>query len=119
MLLSAIFTLEHTMPREAKLFDACDGSPSRAIRKAVANVPPAWIKRANNSRKNREPAVVEAMRKLFKLRTTRPKAKVTIKAAEKELTAALKDWEEAYEKEMFYNGVRVLMELQRDGESDR
>jgi len=107
------------MPREAKLFDACGGSPSRAIRKAVANVPPAWIQRANNSRKNREPEVVKAMRRLFKLRTTRPNAMVTIKAADRELTAALKDWEEAYEKEMFYNGVRVLMELQRDGESDR
>jgi hypothetical protein len=107
------------MPREARLFDACGGLPSRAIRKAVANVPPAWIKRANASRKHREPAVVTALRKLYRLRTTRPNARVTIKAAERELAAALKEWELAYQKEVFYNGVRVLMELQRDGQTKR
>ncbi|HSL23226.1 MAG TPA: hypothetical protein VK886_16985 [Vicinamibacterales bacterium] len=107
------------MPREAKLFEVSRGLPSRAFRKGVANVPPAWIKRARASRKNREPAVVRAMKKLYKLRVTRPHATATIKTAERELIAALKSWEIAYEKEMFYNGVRVLMELQRDGASNR
>jgi hypothetical protein len=107
------------MPRVAKLFEACEGSPSKAIHKAVANVPSAWIERARGSRKNVEPAVVRAMRKLSRLRLQRPGAKVTIKAAEKELREALKKWELAYQEENFYNGVRVLMELHRAGESAR
>jgi len=107
------------MPREARLFEACKGSPSKAIRKAVANVPPAWIQRANESRKKLEPAIVKAMRKLYGLRVKRPNAKVTIKAADKELRNALEKWELAYRKEVFYNGVRVLMELNRSGVSER
>lgn len=107
------------MPRQAKLFDACKGSPSKAIRKAVANVPPAWIERAHDSRKGLEPPVVKTMRELSRLRLQRPGARVTIKAAEKELRETLKKWELAYEKENFYNGLRVLMELQRNGKSDR
>ena len=108
------------MPREAKLFDACDGSPSKAIRKTVANVPPAWIHwRADESRKKLEPAVVKAMRKVSRLRLQRPGAKVTIEGADKELRGTLKKWELAYRKENFYNGLRVLMELQRNGASDR
>jgi hypothetical protein len=59
------------------------------------------------------------MRKVARLRLTRPNAVVTIKAAEKNLRDALKKWELAYQKENFYNGVRVLMELGRSGESDR
>jgi hypothetical protein len=33
--------------------------------------------------------------------------------------ATLRDWEEAYEKECFYNGIRILFELERDGKSNR
>lgn len=107
------------MPRQARLFEACKGSPSRAMRKAVANVPPAWIERAHESRKRLEPAVVKALRKLSRLRLQRPGARVTIKMADKELRQTLKRWEVAYQKENFYNGLRVLMELQRTGDSDR
>ena len=92
---------------------------SRAITKAVANVPPAWIERAHESRKGLEPAVVKAMRKLERLRLQRPGATVTIKKAEKERRETLKKWELAYQKENFYNGLRVLMELERTGQSDR
>ena len=107
------------MPRQARLFEACKGSPSRAITKAVANVPPAWIERAHESRKGLEPAVVKAMRKMERLRLQRPGATVTIKKAEKERRETLKKWELAYQKENFYNGLRVLMELERTGQSDR
>ncbi|MBP1636756.1 MAG: hypothetical protein H6Q10_3330 [Acidobacteria bacterium] len=107
------------MPREARLFAACKGSPSKAITKRVANIPPSWIERANASRKTYEPTLVKAMRKLQTLRRKRPRAKVTIAEAEKELRRALKTWELRYQKEMFYNGVRVLMELERSGESRR
>lgn len=107
------------MAREARLFEACKGSPAKAIYKAVPNVPPAWIERARSSRKSREPAVVKAMRKVYRLRVARPNAKVTIRAADQSLRGALRAWELAYQKESFYNGVRVLMELQRDGESER
>lgn len=107
------------MPRQAKLFEACKGSPSKAIRKGVANVPPAWIERAHDSRKSLEPSIVKAIQILKKLRLKRPRAKMTIKNAENGLREALKRWELAYQKENFYNGVRALMELQRNGKSDR
>lgn len=107
------------MPREARWFAAYKGSPSKAFRQARVNVPPAWIERANASRKNYEETVVKAMKALKILRVKRPRAKATIRRAEKELRLALKLWEEKYQKEVFYNGVRVLMELQRNGKSDR
>jgi len=78
----------------------------------------SWIDRAHESRKKLEPAVVKAMRKLTRLRLQRPGAKVTIKATDKELRGTLKKWELAYRNE-FYNGLRVLMELQRNGASHR
>ena len=43
----------------------------------------------------------------------------TIKAAEKELRIPLNAWEVAYRKESFYNGLRALLEISRNGESRR
>ena len=59
------------------------------------------------------------MKKLLELRKTRPKAYATIKAAEQELKMLLKAWEVAFQKESFYNGLRALLEISRDGESRR
>ncbi len=55
------------------------------------------------------------MKKLQKLRKSRPNARATIKAAEQELKMLLKAWELAYQKESFYNGLRALLEISRDG----
>ena len=107
------------MPREAKLFDSANGSPARALPKLQGNIPPNWIARARRSRKSLEPDLVAAMRKVRRLRKSRPKALATIKAAQQELTTLLKAWEIAYRKESFYNGLRALLEISRDGETRR
>ena len=38
--------------------------------------------------------------------------------ARSELKAVLRRWEIAYNKENFYRGIRVLLELQRNGSSN-
>jgi hypothetical protein len=107
------------MPREAQLFESAQGSPSRALFKLQGNIPPNWIARARRSRKSLEPDLIASMKKLRKLRKTRPKALATIKVADQELKALLKAWELAYRKESFYNGLRALLEISRDGETKR
>jgi hypothetical protein len=106
------------MPRQAKLFEQTKGSPIRALGRVI-NLPPNWIDRARKSRKSREADLAESIRKVETLRRERPRATATIKAAEAELKLLLRDWELSYRKETFYNGVRILLELSRDGESER
>ena len=105
------------MPREAKLFDSSSGSVVRGFLKFSANIPPRWIKNAKASRKRLEPEIVRTLAALKRLRNTRPNAQVAIKMAVKELRTALNLWEIAYSKENFYRGLRVLLELQRNGSS--
>src|SRR5688572_612718 len=104
-----------SMAREAKLFNATSGSASRGFTRLVGNLPPSWITRAKRSRKALEPDVLKSIRKVKRLRSTRPNARATIKAAEKELRSVLGEWETAYRKECFYYGIRALLELQRKG----
>jgi hypothetical protein len=110
---------EVSMPREAKLFESARESPARALFKLQGNIPPNWIARARRSRKGLEPDLVASMRKLQRLRKTRPNAQATINAADQELKMLLKAWELAYRKECFYNGLRALLEISRDGETRR
>ena len=91
----------------------------RALFKLQGNVPPSWILRARRSRKNLEPDVVRALKKLQQVRKRRPNAHATIKAAKLELGALLRTWETSYRKETFYNGLRTLLELSRQGTSKR
>lgn len=105
------------MPREAKLFHASSGSVISGFLKFSANIPPRWIKNARASRKRLEPEIVRIFGDLKRLRRTRPNARVTIKKAGKEMRTALDRWETAYKKETFYRGLRVLLELQRNGSS--
>ena len=105
------------MPREAKLFVSSSGSAVRAFSKFRANIPPRWIKNARNSRKRIEPEIVKALRSVKSIRRNRPRAQVTLKNANKQFKAALIRWETAYNKENFYRGIRILLELQRNGSS--
>ena len=105
------------MAREARLFSSSSGSVVRAFLKFRANIPPRWIANARTSRKRVEPEVIQALGKLRRIRKTRPRARVAIKIASKEAKAALDRWETAYNKESFYRGLRVLLELQRNGAS--
>jgi hypothetical protein len=91
------------MPREASLFDETSGSSLEAyllLRRDGGNIPPAWIDRANASRKNSEKALAKALR-----------------ANSLDAIGLLRDWELAYRKECFYYGIRALMELQRSGKT--
>jgi hypothetical protein len=103
------------MAREAKLFNATSGSPTRGFRRLTGNLPPSWIDRAAEARKAREPELLKALRQVQGLRRRRPNARATIRAAEKELNAILREWETAYRKECFYYGIRALLELDRKG----
>jgi hypothetical protein len=107
------------MPREAKLFNSSAGSPVRGFLKLSANVTPRWIENARVSRKNLEPEVSNRLRQLKSLLKRRPGAKVAIKQARKDVRSSLNLWEIAYSKESFYRGVRILLEIQRDGSSTR
>ena len=107
------------MPREPKLFESAKGSPVKALFKLQGNIPPNWINRARRSRKSLEPDLVAAMNTVRKLRKNRPKARATIRAAERELRTRLNAWDVAYRKETFYNGLRALLEISRSGQSRR
>jgi len=105
------------MPRQARLFISSGGSVVRGYQRFRANIPPRWIKNARSSRKRIEPEIAKGLRSLERLRTDRPRARVAIRNAQRELRSVLERWEMAYRKENFYRGIRVLLELQREGSS--
>ena len=105
------------MPREARLFTSSAGSVVRGYLKFRTNIPPRWIKNARVSGKRIEPEIAESFRSLKCLRIGRPRARVAIRNAKRELRSVLDRWETAYRKENFYRGIRILLELQREGSS--
>jgi len=105
------------MPREAKLFLSSSGSAVRGFVKFRANIPPRWIRNAQKSRKRIEPEIVKSLRSLKSIQRNRPRAKVALKNADRQFKAVLSRWETAYNKENFYRGIRILLELQRNGSS--
>jgi hypothetical protein len=105
------------VPREARLFASSSGSVVRGFLKFRANIPPRWIQNARASRKRVEPEVVRAFDTLRRLKKNRPRAHAAIQGAGKDLRMSLQRWETAYSKESFYRGLRVLLELQRNGAS--
>jgi hypothetical protein len=64
-----------------------------------------------------EPEIVNAVRSVKSIRRNRPRAQVALKNANKQFKAVLSRWETAYNKENFYRGIRILLELQRNGSS--
>ena len=105
------------MPREAKLFLSSSGSAVRGFFKFRANIPPRWIKNAQKSRKRIEPEIVEALRSVRRIQRNRPRAQVALKNTHRQFKAVLCRWETAYDKESFHRGIRILLELQRNGSS--
>ena len=93
------------MPREATLFEESGGSVLRAYlllkNGGSANIPPNWIERAKESRKNREKDVASSL-----------------KSGRVKDILRLEEWELSYRKECFYRGLRVLLELEREGSSN-
>ncbi len=92
------------MPREAGLFEAANGSVVEGyflLRQRGGNIPPNWIDRASESRRSRQ-------KELGKL----------LKSKSIDAMPLLRDWELAYQKECFYYGLRVLLELERKGKTE-
>lgn len=91
------------MPREANLFESCDGSPVEGLFRLLqdgGNIPPSWVERSSASRVMRQKALAKALQ-----------------ANSLDAVAFLRDWEVAYKKECFYYGLRALLELQRTGKT--
>jgi hypothetical protein len=84
------------MPREAKLFSSSAGSVVRGYLKFRANITPRWIRNARTSRKRVEPEIVRSFRVLSQLEKNRPRARIAIESAAKDLRAVLQRWETAY-----------------------
>jgi hypothetical protein len=105
------------MAREAKLFLSSSGSAVRGFLKFRANIPPRWIGNARKSRKRIEPEIVKALRSVKSIQRNRPRARVALRNADKQFKSVLRRWETAYKKENFYRGIRILLELQRNGSS--
>lgn len=86
------------------LFEEAEGDVLEGFLLAKArdfNIPPAWFERSRDSRTNRHEAVVAALQ-----------------SGNWSGIETLRDWNEAYQKECFYYGVRVLLELDRSGKSE-
>ena len=66
------------------------------------NISPRWVENARASRRRRHKATAAALQQ-----------------GEWAGIATLREWEEFYRKECFYNGIRVLFELERQGRSMR
>ena len=105
------------MPREAKLFLSSSGSVVRGFLKFRANIPPRWIKNARSSRKRLEPEIAKALRNVRTVQLKRPHARVVLKQVKHRAKTVMAQWETAYQKENFYRGIRVLLELERNGSS--
>jgi len=91
------------MPRKAELFEEVNGSVLEGyllLRESGANIPPAWITRASQSRRNLHKGVAHVLQK-----------------GELDGLLKLRQWEERYKKECFYRGIRALLELKREGKT--
>jgi hypothetical protein len=93
------------MAREAGLFENAQGDPLRGyilLKQNGGNIPPNWIDRARESRKRSHKSVARILK-------SGGVADITV----------LEEWDLAYRKECFYNGIRCLMELERNGRTPR
>ncbi|MGB8706437.1 MAG: hypothetical protein WCD72_00595 [Dehalococcoidia bacterium] len=92
------------MAREAELYKAAQGSPLEGyflLKAEGKNMPPAFSERAAQSRRSRHERVSEVLH-----------------GGDWGGISTLRDWEQAYLKECFYRGIRILLELERSGISD-
>ncbi len=92
------------MPKEADLFEAANGSPLEGyflLKASGGNIPPMWIERARASRQSRHKEVAKALHD-----------------GDWGDIATLREWEESFQKECFYYGIRVLFELERNKKTD-
>lgn len=92
------------MPREAELFKETEGNIIKAyfiLRKENKNVPKNWVERYKESRQKIE----EKLKKLLKSKNL-------------DAVALLENWQMIYQKECFYKGLRILLDLERYGKTE-
>lgn len=92
------------MTREAGLYETARGSPLEGyflLRSEGKNLPRSWFERAATSRRKRHASVSRALSR-----------------GNWGEIGLLRDWEQAYLKERFYYGIRILLELERRAETD-
>ena len=90
------------MSDKPSLFEKANGNPVTGyllLKSTGGNVPPNWIERYAESRRNKHKDVAIALKGGLKGYAT------------------LLDWEESYRKECFYYGIRALFDLERDGKT--
>jgi hypothetical protein len=91
--------------REASLFELAGGSALEGfflLKASGGNIPPLWITRTRASRRKRHVAAAKILKK-----------------GNWGGLGFLREWEDTYDKECFYNGIRILFELERQGKSTR
>ena len=92
------------MAREPELYKAAQGSPLEGyflLKAEGKNMPPAFSERAAQSKRSRHEHVAEVSH-----------------GGDWGGITTLRDRKQAYPKECFYRGIRILLELERSGESD-
>jgi hypothetical protein len=90
--------------RKAELFDSAEGDVVRGyilLRQSGANIHSEWLSRSRASRKRRETDVAQALQS----------------GSIKDLPI-VEEWAEAFGKECFYKGIRCLLDLERNGNTD-
>ncbi len=91
------------MSRDAELFESTTGNVIDAFilfRENCANIPESWIARSQQSRKSRQKKIISLLRK-----------------RSLDVMPLLSDWYKMYQKECFYRGIRILLDLERNGKS--
>lgn len=93
------------MPRDAALFEEANGSPLEGyilLKAEGGNIPPRWITNARHSRRSRQAKIAKHL-----------------KSGGWQHLVTVREWETSYQKECFYRGIRILLELERNGQSAR
>lgn len=92
-----------SLSRVTTLFEESNGSVLEGyliLREGGKNIPPQWIERTSGSRRSMHKEVA-----------------LILKNGDLDGLVRLKKWEEHYEKECFYRGIRALLELERKGKT--
>jgi hypothetical protein len=107
------------MAREARLFTSSAGSVVRGYLKFQANIPPRWIKKhgVRASGLSRRSPSASVLSNVYGSGDHEQESPFGNSERAAGIAVGLGSLETAYRKESFYRGIRVLLELQRDGSS--
>jgi hypothetical protein len=81
----------------------------------TGNLPPNWIEPCDGVTEGARTRRAQGNAPTQTVAQETPNARVTIRDAARDLRLILRQWGIAYQKECFYYGLRVLLELERAG----